>query len=85
MSFDIGPLGNIASTEGSTEGRIVGLNAATSILTDLSPVAAERAMMRRQARRRPAKDYNDQPADTTVGSQGNQAVKEKPVSWMPPW
>jgi hypothetical protein len=70
---DIGPIGQLT-------GRVIGLNA----MTDLGTAAAAgmtSLYMQRRAARKAGKDYNDQPANKTVGAQGNQAVKD--VSWMP--
>jgi hypothetical protein len=71
---DLGPMGQL-------EGRIVGLHAFTSGLTDLAPAAALWHM-----KRKAAKDHNDRPVGQTIGSHDGQPVKDKPpVSWIPEW
>jgi hypothetical protein len=84
MSFDIGPMANLA------EARPLGFKTAEHALAPLATAGAE-ALYLRHMRKNPAKDYNDQPASTTVGSSGGQAVKEAPhpdwvkqhPGWMP--
>jgi hypothetical protein len=58
---------------GGVGGRIPGLNAISAAAADVGAGAAAASL-----KRKAAKDYNDQPASTTVGADGNQAVKEPP-------
>ena len=67
MAFDIGPIGNL-------EGRVVGLNAATSLTGDIAPVLLERAYLHRRA----AKLHNDKPGAHTIGSEEGRRVTWEP-------
>lgn len=70
VPHDIGPMGRI-------EGRIVGLHTMGNIAADVGALYAEKVIRKRLA----AKDHNDQPVATTVGTEGGKAVKD--ISWMP--
>ena len=63
---DLGHMGNVG-------GRMPGLKAATTVAADLAPALAV-GWLKRKA----AKDYNDQPADKTVGTELGNAVREAP-------
>jgi hypothetical protein len=61
---DIGPIGSLVGT-------IPGLRALTTAAADVVPAVGLKYMQRRKA----AKDYNDNPTDTTQGADGGQALK----------
>jgi hypothetical protein len=66
---------------GQLDGRVVGLHAFTNLATDVTP-----ALVAAHLRRKAAKDHNDKPASTTIGSDQGKPIKDKPpVSWIPEW
>jgi len=74
VPHDIGPVGRI-------EGRIVGLHAMGNLVADAGPLAAEKMLRTRALKKKAAKDHNDQPVSSTVGTELGKPVRD--VSWIP--
>lgn len=69
--IDLGPMGQV-------HGQMPGLRGVTTVAADLGPALAF-GWLKRKA----AKEHNDQPGATTVGTQEGNVVKEPPVNWTP--
>ena len=65
----LGAMGNVG-------GSIPGLKAVEATAATLTPAAAVYQMQRSTGRHRAKKDYNDAPADSTIGTREGRVVKE---------